>query len=55
MFDGYVMVCNYSPKGNIIGEPVYKVGEPCTDCTLDRPFCSRTFDGLCGKGMNQYC
>lgn len=50
MNDGYMMACNYHPKGNIKGEPVYKTGRPCTDCSLDRPSCSRIFKGLCGIG-----
>nr|CAH7765809.1 unnamed protein product [Callosobruchus chinensis] len=41
-------VCNYGPSGNIPGHPVYRIGEPCsqcppgTGCTLDYP-------GLCGQ------
>lgn len=50
MDDGYMMACNYHPKGNIKGEPVYRTGRPCTDCSLDRPSCSRIFKGLCGIG-----
>ncbi|XP_049642717.1 cysteine-rich secretory protein LCCL domain-containing 2 [Suncus etruscus] len=26
------LVCNYSPKGNWIGEAPYKTGTPCSDC-----------------------
>ncbi|NXP61732.1 CRLD2 protein, partial [Chloropsis cyanopogon] len=26
------LVCNYSPKGNWIGEAPYKTGRPCSEC-----------------------
>lgn len=48
MFNGFMMVCNYSPRGNIENEPVFKRGRDCTDCQLDRATCSRLFTGLCG-------
>lgn len=44
------MACNYFPKGNIIGQPVNKLGDPCTSCEEDRASCSRIFKGLCGLG-----
>lgn len=47
---GYVMACNYSPKGNVVGKPVNRLGDPCTHCELDRPSCSGIFRGLCGLG-----
>lgn len=47
---GYVMACNYYPKGNIVGEPVNKLGGPCTSCDVDRASCSGIFKGLCGLG-----
>ncbi|CAJ0601462.1 unnamed protein product [Cylicocyclus nassatus] len=28
----YVVICRYSPRGNNVGESVYKVGEPCSAC-----------------------
>lgn len=42
------MVCNYHPKGNIPGKPVYKIGQPCTNCSTQRFVCSKIFSGLCG-------
>lgn len=42
------MICNYHPRGNIPGKPVYKIGPPCADCPRDRSSCSRIFVGLCG-------
>lgn len=42
-------ICNYGPTGNIPGQPVYRIGPPCsgceegTGCTLDYPaLCSGT-------------
>lgn len=54
MFGGLFLVCNYSPEGNVIGQPVFKTGPACTDCDLDRPACSRVFKGLCGNGKIDY-
>ncbi|CAJ0601081.1 unnamed protein product [Cylicocyclus nassatus] len=28
----YVCVCNYSPRGNIVGKSVYQPGRSCTEC-----------------------
>lgn len=47
---GYVMACNYYPRGNLVGRPVNKLGESCTNCDDDRASCSRIFTGLCGLG-----
>lgn len=50
MYDGYLVVCNYHPKGNLINEPVFKIGPTCSKCSQDRSSCSKLFHGLCGKG-----
>lgn len=28
-----MLVCNYAPGGNMIGAPMYKIGDPCSTCT----------------------
>uniref|UniRef100_A0A182MMZ0 SCP domain-containing protein n=1 Tax=Anopheles culicifacies TaxID=139723 RepID=A0A182MMZ0_9DIPT len=49
MYGGHLIVCYYHPKGNIIGQPVYKVGRgACTGCPQERASCSHVFRGLCG-------
>ena len=43
-----IYVCNYGPAGNFWFQPLYIIGEPCTQCPED----SACTDGLlCGK----YC
>ena len=39
-------VCNYGPAGNVITLPMYKRGDPCSDCP-DGTSCSSSFPGLC--------
>ena len=34
--DGYFFTCYYYPKGNIIGSPVFTIGDPCTKCPSSR-------------------
>lgn len=29
---GYMVVCLYAPAGNVIGEPVFELGKPCSEC-----------------------
>ncbi|XP_050090812.1 venom allergen 5-like [Anopheles aquasalis] len=49
MYGGHLVVCYYHPKGNIPGQPVYRVGHrPCTGCPQERSSCSHVFRGLCG-------
>uniref|UniRef100_A0AAG5CYK2 SCP domain-containing protein n=1 Tax=Anopheles atroparvus TaxID=41427 RepID=A0AAG5CYK2_ANOAO len=49
MHGGYLVVCYYYPRGNILGQPVYSVGStPCTGCPQERASCSHVFRGLCG-------
>lgn len=48
----YAMMCNYSPAGNVLGEPVFVSGTPCSNCEVDRASCSRVFLGLCGLGTD---
>ena len=33
-FDAWksLVVCNYAKGGNYAGQPMYKIGEPCTEC-----------------------
>ncbi|KAK2869970.1 hypothetical protein Q8A67_024362 [Cirrhinus molitorella] len=38
------LVCNYSPKGNWIGEAPYKVGVPCS-------MCPPSYGGSCSNNM----
>uniref|UniRef100_A0A3B3ZMM0 SCP domain-containing protein n=1 Tax=Periophthalmus magnuspinnatus TaxID=409849 RepID=A0A3B3ZMM0_9GOBI len=38
------LVCNYSPKGNWIGEAPYKVGVPCS-------MCPSTYGGRCSNNL----
>ncbi|KAF8764811.1 CRISP/Allergen/PR-1 like protein [Argiope bruennichi] len=40
--------CNYGPGGNIIGEPVYKPGRPCSACPTNTQ-CSTV-----GRGANSF-
>lgn len=42
------LVCNYLPAGNVLDEPIYTIGKPCSKCT-DGSTCSRTYPGLCSK------
>ncbi|GIY31749.1 hypothetical protein CEXT_589961 [Caerostris extrusa] len=45
-------VCNYGPAGNILTEPMYETGEPCSDCPINS-CCGQNctgeaeFPGLC--------
>jgi len=31
-----LVVCNYSPAGNVQGEPMYQIGTPCSNCDSDQ-------------------
>ncbi|XP_066559173.1 peptidase inhibitor 16 [Amia ocellicauda] len=42
-FSGTMLVCNYSPKGNYIGEKPYEEGESCSSC----PAQHHCLDNLC--------
>uniref|UniRef100_A0A672NP64 Cysteine rich secretory protein LCCL domain containing 2 n=1 Tax=Sinocyclocheilus grahami TaxID=75366 RepID=A0A672NP64_SINGR len=42
------LVCNYSPKGNWIGEAPYQHGRPCSQCPPS--YGGRCRDNLCYKG-----
>ncbi|WKY11387.1 hypothetical protein Q1695_003168 [Nippostrongylus brasiliensis] len=45
--DGSVLlVCQYDPAGNYQQYPIYKVGEPCSDCTCKQCECDPD-EGLC--------
>lgn len=46
------LVCNYSPKGNWIGEAPYQHGRPCTQCPPSYGGGCR--ENLCYKGNNQH-
>nr|CAI5838793.1 unnamed protein product [Callosobruchus analis] len=41
-------VCNYGPSGNIPGHPVYRIGEPCSQCPPGTG-CTLEYPGLCGQ------
>ena len=41
-----MLVCNYGPGGNIVDEPVYKIGEAGSDCPEGT---NPTVHGLCMK------
>ncbi|CAH1371947.1 unnamed protein product, partial [Tenebrio molitor] len=47
--DTYVLICNYggSREANVVGEPVYKKGEPCTECPNNGK-CNQSYLKLCG-------
>ncbi|XP_068631454.1 uncharacterized protein [Battus philenor] len=40
------LVCNFSPKGNIHGKPIYLIGYPATQCPEDM-IQDNSFKGLC--------
>ncbi|XP_038065692.1 uncharacterized protein LOC119735827 [Patiria miniata] len=42
--DAWNFVCNYGPAGNFYGQKPYNLGDVCTDCPTNSPFC---FNGLC--------
>lgn len=41
-------ICNYGPTGNIPGQTVYKIGEPCSACP-EGTACTVEYPGLCGS------
>ncbi|KAJ8970273.1 hypothetical protein NQ314_001303 [Rhamnusium bicolor] len=41
-------ICNYGPTGNIPGQRMYKIGEPCSECP-DGTACDTEYPGLCGS------
>lgn len=48
---GYMLACNYNPAANLPGHSMFKPGQPCTNCSDDRPGCSYIYQGLCGIGL----
>ncbi|XP_075409914.1 peptidase inhibitor 16-like [Tenrec ecaudatus] len=40
----HILVCNYAPPGNVVGEQLYEVGPPCSACPAGYP-CE---ESLCG-------
>lgn len=40
------LVCNYAPSGNYLGEALYAVGPPCSQCP-NGTVCSKRYPGLC--------
>ncbi|KAF2902256.1 hypothetical protein ILUMI_03931 [Ignelater luminosus] len=42
-----LLECLYKAAGNVIGEPVYKRGQPCSECGFEK--CNDQYKGLCGK------
>lgn len=48
------LVCNYGPRGNLIGSPVYKRGIPCSQCPYGR--CDAVRTSLCeGRSVKHLC
>ncbi|KAG8338489.1 venom allergen 5-like [Homalodisca vitripennis] len=45
----YRFICNFKPKGNLPGKPVYRTGEPCSQCP-PKSSCSITWTTLCFNG-----
>ena len=39
-----ILICNYGPKGNVIGTYVYMNARPCSQCPSNHNFCE---NGLC--------
>ena len=48
---GIVVVCHYSPAGNVVGQNVYSPGSTCSACPAGTT-CSRS-SGLCTTGQSQ--
>ncbi|KAJ8936293.1 hypothetical protein NQ318_001486 [Aromia moschata] len=42
-----LFVCNYGPAGNYVGQPMYKVGKPCSKCPKGLKQ-NKEYKGLCG-------
>ncbi|XP_060530424.1 venom allergen 5 2-like [Cylas formicarius] len=42
-----VFVCNYGPGGNFVGLPIYKIGQPASECSNGEKR-NRLYRGLCG-------
>ncbi|CAG9858224.1 unnamed protein product [Phyllotreta striolata] len=42
------LVCNYGPGGNILGKPIYKIGQPCSRCPTNQ--CDSFRKALCENG-----
>lgn len=53
--DDQVLVCNYGPGGNLVGDPIYLRGKPCSDCWNFniKETCNSNFTSLCGEIHNQ--
>ncbi|CAG9766666.1 unnamed protein product [Ceutorhynchus assimilis] len=45
-----ILVCNYGPGGNYLGQPVYQTGKPASKCSsnLSR---NQLYKGLCGQAI----
>ncbi|KAK3090304.1 hypothetical protein FSP39_010786 [Pinctada imbricata] len=48
--NGWMLVCFYTPQGNVIGEFPYTHGRPCSECARD-DYCDR---GLCSSPAPVY-
>lgn len=42
-----LVVCNYIPAGNFMGEALYRTGKPCSECGTGKT-CNTKYPGLCG-------
>lgn len=45
---GIWFLCLYGPRGNIVGEPIYNTGKPCSACDPGIK-CNQYHEGLCGE------
>ncbi|KAF2902257.1 hypothetical protein ILUMI_03932 [Ignelater luminosus] len=45
-FFSVYIYCNYGSGGNVVGTPVYRRGQPCSNC--GRRKCNSKYTGLCG-------
>lgn len=48
-----IVVCNYAPAGNFMGEALYKQGKPCSECSQGKT-CCEVYAGLCASGSGIY-
>lgn len=43
-----VLVCNYAPAGNVEGESLFSLNDPCSGCSKE---CNFHYTGLCGRSV----
>ena len=52
--DGYMLICNYYPSGNMEGESAYLVSEPCDLCQTETETENES-DDLCFESLCRFC